>query len=339
MGNCCNIRKINNEETNDIDFHQLPKNTNFNNYLEKFSIYKEEIVKIQSCYRGMKFRQKFNKLQSEIINTSYIKSNKITEKDFEEVLKTYPQLNSEKNNTNITIVKNKLIDGKELYYGEYDSERNIKQGRGILIMKNGSKYMGYFKNNKKNIKGKLIHYEGDIYEGEWLDDKANGKGKYTHVDGTTYEGEWKNEKQEGYGIETWNDGSCYKGYYLNGKKNGKGLYKWSDGSSYEGDFKENKINGKGKYIWENKKKYEGDWVNNKMWGNGIFIWPDGRKYKGEYVDDKKEGYGIFSWPDGRIYEGMWKNGFQNGEGELYDPNLKQKRKGLWKHGKVVKWLE
>ena len=76
-----------------------------------------------------------------------------------------------------------------------------------------------------------------------------------------------------------------------------------------------------------------------MWGNGMFMWPDGRIYKGEYVDDKKEGFGTYYWPDGRKYEGMWKNGFQNGEGELYDPNLKQKRKGLWKHGKVVKWLE
>ena len=43
--------------------------------------------------------------------------------------------------------------------------------------------------------------------------------------------------------------------------------------------------------------------------------------------------------DGRIYEGMWKNGHQNGEGELFDPNLKQKRKGIWKHGQRIKWLE
>ena len=185
----------------------------------------------------MKFRQKFYRQQSEIINTSYIKSNKLTEKDFEEVLNTYPKLNSDNNNTNIKIVKNMLIDGKELYYGEYDSLRNMKEGRGILITKNGSKYIGYFQNNKKNIRGKLIHFEGDIYEGEWLDDKANGKGKYTHLDGTTYEGDWKNEKQEGYGIETWNDGSYYKGHFLNGKKDGKGLYKWSDGCSYEAILK------------------------------------------------------------------------------------------------------
>ena len=106
MGSCCQIRKLKDQENNDIDFQQSSKSINYNNYLEKFYIYKDEIEKIQSCYRGMKFRQKFNKLQSEIINTSYIKSNKITEKDFEEVLHTYPRLNSETNNTNIKIVKN-----------------------------------------------------------------------------------------------------------------------------------------------------------------------------------------------------------------------------------------
>ena len=76
-----------------------------------------------------------------------------------------------------------------------------------------------------------------------------------------------------------------------------------------------------------------------MKGYGVFIWPNGRKYKGEYVDDKKEGYGTYYWPDGRIYEGMWKNGYQNGEGELFDPNLNKKRKGIWKNGKKVKWIE
>ena len=75
----------------------------------------------------MKFLQKFYRQQSEIIYTLYIKSYKLTEKDLEEVL--YPKLNSENNNTNI--VKNILIDSKELYnvYNEeYDSLRNMKEG-------------------------------------------------------------------------------------------------------------------------------------------------------------------------------------------------------------------
>ena len=89
-------------------------------------------------------------------------------------MKKYPKLNSN-NNNNIQIVKNILLDNKELYYGEY-SEKNMKEGRGILVKKNSSKYYGYFKKYKKNIKGKLSIYEVDIYEDEWLDDKTTGKG-------------------------------------------------------------------------------------------------------------------------------------------------------------------
>ena len=336
MGGCCTTNKpAEIPEINEVEVDSL------SNSISNYQIYKNKIEKIQSHFRGMKIRKKVKKQQT---NSSYNISNEtnlhfpeITLKEYNDLIKLYPQIIFE--NSNIQLIKNVILDNKELYYGEYDVKKKSTEGRGILVTKDGTKYSGYFKNNKKNIKGKLKHFEGDIYEGEWLDDKANGKGKYIHVDGTTYDGKWKNDKQEGYGIETWNDGSYYEGYYVNGRKEGKGMYKWSDGSSYEGYFKDNAINGKGKYIWENKRKYEGDWVNNKMKGFGIFTWPDGRKYKGEYVDDKKEGHGAFYWPDGRIYEGMWKNGLQNGEGELFDPNLNKKRKGIWKNGKKIKWIE
>ena len=313
MGGCCASNKhVDNTNENFNEVEVEPSSNNITNY----DIYQNKIEKIQSYFRGMKIRKRLRKLQT---NSSYLISNEtyphipeVTQQEYEEFLQLYPKLDIENNNNKIKTVKNVILDNKELYYGEYNTEKKMKEGRGILVNQEGTKYYGYFINNKKNIKGKLKHYEGDIYEGEWLDDRANGKGKYIHIDGTTYEGDWKNDKQEGYGIETWNDGSYYK---------------------------DNTINGKGKYIWDNKKTYEGDWVNNKMRGNGIFIWPDGRKYKGEYVDDKKEGYGIYYWPDGRVYEGMWKNGYQNGEGVLFDPNLNKKRKGIWKNGKKIKWLE
>ena len=339
MEECCSTsRPMEYPQKNEVKVETLINNKN-NNKISKID--KKQIIKIQSYYRGMKVRKK---LKKQLSTSSYFISNEtninfaeISSQEYKNLIKLYPQIIS--NNKNIKIIENKLLNNKELYYGEYDIFKKSKEGRGILVTQEGSKYWGYFKNDKKNIKGKLKHYEGDIYEGEWLDDMANGKGKYIHIDGTIYDGGWKNDKQEGFGIETWNDGSYYEGNYVNGKKEGKGKYKWSDGSSYEGEFKGNAINGKGKYIWNNKRIYEGDWVNNKMMGHGVFIWPDGRKYKGAYIDDKKEGYGVYYWPDGRIYEGMWKDGHQNGEGVLFDPNINKKRKGLWKNGKKIKWLE
>ena len=73
-----------------------------------------------------------------------------------------------------------------------DSE--VRDGRGIQIWLDGSRYEGYWKNNKANGYGRLIHADGDVYEGEWKDDKADGYGTYFHSDGAKYEGQWKDDK-------------------------------------------------------------------------------------------------------------------------------------------------
>ena len=52
-------------------------------------------------------------------------------------------------------------DGKEL------ARENVKEGKGIQIWKDGSKYVGYWKADQANGKGRLIHADGDYYEGEW----------------------------------------------------------------------------------------------------------------------------------------------------------------------------
>ena len=230
-------------------------------------------------------------------------------------------------------------DNKVIYCGEWDKNKNLRHGRGIQIWPDGAKYMGYWQNDKACGKGKLIHSDGDIYEGEWSNDKPNGYGIYIHSDGTKYEGNWRDDKQNGEGKEIWPDGASYEGNYKDGKKNGQGKFLWADGSRYEGHFDNNNINGEGTYIFADNRKYIGTWVNNKLEGNGVFLWPDGRKYTGEYKNDKKEGYGVFEWPNGKIYRGQWKKGKQDGEGEFYFPTDKKWKKGIWKEGKRVKWLE
>jgi hypothetical protein len=42
--------------------------------------------------------------------------------------------------------------------------------------------------------------------------------------------------------------------------------------------------------------------------------------------------------DGRKYKGYWKNGKQHGEGEFFNPNTMQWRKGIWDDGKRVRWI-
>ena len=230
-------------------------------------------------------------------------------------------------------------ENKSEYWGETKKSTRIRHGRGIQIWIDGTKYIGYWLNDKANIKGKLIHSNGDIYEGDWKDDKVEGYGIYLHVDGSKYEGQWKEDKQHGKGIETWTDGTNYEGNYIEGKKQGFGIFKWSDGSIYEGEFNDNAFNGYGTYKWNDKRQFTGTWKNNKMEGKGIFIWPDGRKYEGEYKDDKKEGYGEFEWDGGKKFKGYWKNGKQHGEGLLYSIKNKNWRKGIWENGKRIKWIK
>ena len=92
------------------------------------------------------------------------------------------------------------ITNRQLYVGQKD-ELGQKCGKGVFIWEDGSKYSGYWKNDKANGRGRLIHNDGDVYEGEWLNDKAHGKGKYIHLNRATYEGDWVEDLQHGFGVE------------------------------------------------------------------------------------------------------------------------------------------
>ena len=294
----------------------------------------KSVIKLQSHYRGMKLREKFQ-LEDQFNITS--QTIMVEDEELSTLLKTYPPLNDNIQVEIITPIEYPTTDTK--YYGEWDITNNIRHGRGISVWPDGSKYLGYWVKDKANIKGKLIHSDGDIYEGEWIDDMPNGKGLYLHKDGTVYVGEWKNDKRNGFGKEKWMDGAWYEGEYKNGMKHGKGKFYWKDGSYYEGNFENDNINGKGVYIFNDKRKYEGNWKNNKLDGYGIFTWPNGRKYKGNYKNDKKEGYGEFFWENGKIYKGLWKEGKQNGEGKMFFPYENAWKKGVWENGNLVNWID
>ena len=73
----------------------------------------------------------------------------------------------------------------------------------LYTWKNGSTYVGEWKDDKKNGQGKYIYGkgngEGDKYEGEWKDDKKHGKGKYIWSNGDKFVGEFKDDKPNGIG--------------------------------------------------------------------------------------------------------------------------------------------
>ena len=156
-----------------------------------------------------------------------ISTSKIQDAEITTLFRTYPPLDD---GVPVTLRTSVEYENKAIFYGEWTRDGNFRHGRGIQIWSDGSRYEGYWQNDKANVKGKLVHSDGDIYEGEWKNDKAHGYGVYTHTDGATYKGYWQDDKQNGKGVEEWPDGAKYEGNYENGFKNGFGKFSVKNGS-------------------------------------------------------------------------------------------------------------
>ncbi|MDC0202057.1 hypothetical protein OAJ56_02315, partial [Flavobacteriales bacterium] len=58
-------------------------------------------------------------------------------------------------------------------------------------------------------------YKGDKYVGEWKEGKKDGEGTYTYSNGDKYVGEWKGDEKHGEGTYTYDDGTIKKGLWEN----------------------------------------------------------------------------------------------------------------------------
>jgi hypothetical protein len=99
-----------------------------------------------------------------------------------------------------------------------------------------------------NCFGTITYADGDKYVGEYKDNKRNGQGAYTFASGDKYVGEYKDDKRNGQGAYTFASGDKYVGEYKDGKYNGQGTYTLADGNKYVGEFKDGKENGQGSYM-------------------------------------------------------------------------------------------
>ena len=63
---------------------------------------------------------------------------------------------------------------------------------GGLAFSSGNKYVGEFKDNKRNGKGTFTFASGNKYVGEFKNGKYSGQGTYTYADGTIESGIWEN---------------------------------------------------------------------------------------------------------------------------------------------------
>ena len=299
----------------------------------------KQIIKIQRNYLGFIYRKKYPNIKNSQIQYTnnlikdlteqYTKNNNV--KRTETFIGHKFDKNSWKNYYNNeledtiqklfnydygkTLYQKILIENNSFYQGEVNLKTQ-KNGNGILLKSNGSKYEGSFRLNFFTGWGRFIDEEGTIYEGYFINNKLTGKGLKKSLNGNIYIGDFIGNKKDGFGREETNE-HIYEGDFKYDKKNGNGklTYKLLK-DTYEGEFKDNNITGVGFYTWVNKDTYNGSFLNGKMHGKGLYKWPDGGEYYGDYVNNIKEGYGRFKWNNGKIYEGEFKKGKPSGFGKL-----------------------
>lgn len=179
-----------------------------------------------------------------------------------------------------------------------------------MYYKDGDRYEGCFKNNKREGFGTYYWKNQDRFEGIFVQDQIEGKGVYFYVSGGKYEGEFKDGRKEGHGTYFGKDGSYYSGEWLKGR-----------------------FHGFGKMIYANKRgEYEGDWVNDQRHGNGKMTYQDGDVFVGSWKNDKRDGLGEMNFSsDKMIYKGEFKDDSLEGKGILYHKEGMTLYEGLWKN--------
>jgi len=203
-------------------------------------------------------------------------------------------------------------DGSK-YIGDWKSDK--RNGKGWLEFKNNYVYEGDFVNNLLDGKGTMewvegSEFKGNKYVGEYKNGKRNGKGKYIYANGTILEGDFENDKfidprtakpkvntekeweKDGY-TYIYTDGNYY------GTFTGKArIYKavtYYNAMSW-GQFQTAVIESRRVLL-----AYEGDLVNGIKEGVG----------KEDEKVTTKDGIVYHVW-----YIGEFKNGLRNGQGRM-----------------------
>jgi serine/threonine protein kinase len=109
------------------------------------------------------------------------------------------------------------------YYGSLNKNKQL-DGKGVMVFKNGSRYDGEFKNDKRNGCG-IYSYPPNISSYDY------------------YVGQFVNDRFDGIGKIRWKDGSEYTGTFKEGRCEGQGTFKFANGSSKAGVWEKGELRG------------------------------------------------------------------------------------------------
>ena len=293
--------------------------------------------------KSQKFYSIINNNYSTFLNTSNTEINiyyQISEDEKNYLFNKLPPL---KDNVPIIYVNKILLQTCNYYYGECQVNSNIKHGRGIIIYKDGGKFIGYFKNGEVEGFGIKYSKNGEIEYGYWKNDNPIGYRTHYYLNGDILKNKiTENEKDDNeneedqttYSIYKWTNGDMYKGEWKNNNFEGYGIHYISNGDKYEGEWKKNNKDGLGIKVWSNGKIYSGYWKNDTKNGIGKIIQKTGYRYEGEFKHNNYSGKGILYGPKNLLYyKGMWKNSNYDGYGIDYYSNGLKFIEGNWKKNK------
>ena len=178
-------------------------------------------------------------------------------------------------------------------------------GQGTVMMPDGRKYVGEFKDGVRVGQGLMTFPDGTKYIGNWQHDKPHGRGKLSSAGKYDYVGEFKNGVRHGQGTLETVDGKKYEGQWENDVPHGQGKIIYPDGAQYTGQFKNGKRHGEGEALDADGSKYIGQWQDDARNGRGTMTYANGEQYTGEYMNGQRHGMGILVMPDGSRYSGQW----------------------------------
>jgi hypothetical protein len=161
---------------------------------------------------------------------------------------------------------------------------DCKNGRGVYLYEDKSRYEGMWRNEKPNGKGKIYFSSGSVFDGTFQDGVKSGFGKYQYKSNAYYEGYFKNDDYEGEGKFVTEDGNTFEGLYKSGKLNGYGTITMKNGNKYIGSIANNLPEGVGKYYYSSGDRFEGNFLKGIRNGAGILYYSKGGTLKGLWVD-------------------------------------------------------
>ncbi len=160
-----------------------------------------------------------------------------------------------------------------------------------------------------NCWGSQTLRDGTQYVGEFRDGKPHGQGSSNFPNGQTYKGEYAQGLKNGRGSQTWPDGAVYSGQWKDNNFHGQGTLTLSNGNQYAGQFQNGLYSGQGVFSYANGEKYSGDYRAGKPTGHATYSWPDGRMFVGTFLDGEPEGDGVEYLANGKVKQsGRWSKG-------------------------------